>query len=388
MQVFKAFMKILRKLIPSLSIYMIIFLALSFFLSGSGKENKISQFTKNKVNIAVINEDSGTLGSGLKEYLGEIHNIVELKNDKETLQDELYFRNVEYILFIPEDFTSRVIEGNREDLCKAVKVPGSYTGKYLDTQVNQFISTLEFYMIAGMDEKQAVENAEGDLSQEVKINLLEESIRSTKADDYYYFLYLPYIILSIVIMGISPILMTFQTKEINERNLCSALPLKKKNMQLMLGSMITVLGIFILIMIAAFIMYGKYLSISKAAFYIENCISFLLIATGLSFLVSTFVSNKNVLNMITNVLSLGMCFLGGIFVPREVFGDTIANISKFFPTYWYVNAVEVIQDVENKHSLLRELQINIGVQFLFAIAIFSAALAITKLRTDAKKQLI
>ncbi|OYO99528.1 hypothetical protein CG709_11775, partial [Lachnotalea glycerini] len=90
MQVFRAYMKILKKTMPSLSIYIIIFLSLSIFLSGSGKQSKISQFTSSKVNIAVINEDEGMLGGELKTYLGTIHNVVELKNDREILQDELY----------------------------------------------------------------------------------------------------------------------------------------------------------------------------------------------------------------------------------------------------------------------------------------------------------
>ncbi|KAB1440524.1 ABC transporter permease [Candidatus Galacturonibacter soehngenii] len=386
MQVFKAYFKILRDSIPGLFIYLVIFIAISFFLSGSGKESTATTFTKNKVKIAVINEDEGGLGEGLKSYLSQIHTLVPTENDKEMLQDQLYYRNIEYILFIPKDFTNKIKNNEKEHLCENVKVPASYTGKYLDSQVDQYISTLITYVIAGIDDKQALEYTKSDLEKEVSVQLLNESISISKADDYYYFKYLPYIFISVVVMGISPILMTFYKKEINERNLCSPMTLKTKSIGLVAGSIVTVLGIFVLFLVFAFFLYGKNMEFEKTILYIINCISFLSFATGLGYLVSIFSSNHNILNMITNVCGLGMSFLGGIFVPREVLGEKVIALSKFLPTYWYVNAVEAIQEVKINPSIMKEFQINIGVQLLFAIAMFAIALAGTKYKSDARKQ--
>ncbi|RDY31406.1 ABC transporter permease [Lachnotalea glycerini] len=387
MQVFRAYMKILKKTMPSLSIYIIIFLSLSIFLSGSGKQSKISQFTSSKVNIAVINEDEGMFGGELKTYLGTIHNVVELKNDREILQDELYFRNVEYILLIPNDFTKKLEIGESENLCQNVKVPSSYTGKYLDSQIEQYISTLTIYVSSNIDEKQAVENTAIDLSQEVKVNFLSQSVNTSKADDYYYFLYLPYVFTSVIILSIGSILMTFNIKEINERNLCSSMPIIKKNFQLVLGCIITVVAVFALFMSVAIGIYGNSINIVKAVFYMINAIAFAAIVTGIGYFISVFVNNLNVLNMVSNVLGIGMSFLGGIFVPREVLGDNVVIFSKFIPTYWYVNVIELIQNVESNRSLMNEILINIGIEILFAIAIFAGALAATRIRSDARKQI-
>jgi ABC-2 type transport system permease protein len=386
MQVFNAYLKILKKNIPSLSIYIIIFIILSFLLSGSGKDNQVSQFKKNKLDITVINEDRGMLGSQLKGYLGKMHNLVEIENDKEKLQDELYHRNVEYILFIPADFTDRLKAFEIENVCENVKVPSSSAGTYLDTQVEQYISTVVFYLIADVDEKQAAEYTARDLSKEVTVNLLNQNILISKTNDYYYFKYLPYIFIAVTIMGIGPILMIFNRKEINERNLCSAMSLKKKNIQIILGCFITVLGIFSVFMVIAFFIYGKNIESMKAVLYLINSFVFILIATALSYFSSIFARNTNVLNMISNVLALGMCFLGGIFVPRELLGTKLLAFSKFLPTYWYVNVIEVIQDVSSNHSLMKEIQISIGVEMLFALAIFAVALAATRIKSDARKQ--
>lgn len=386
MQVFKAYLKILRNSIPGLSIYLVIFIALSFFLSGGGKENTVTSFSKNKVKIAVINNDQGDLGEGLKSYLGEIHTLVPMEDNMELLQDQLYYRNIEYILFIPINFTDKIKSGERDNLCENVKVPASYTGKYLDSQVEQYISTLVMYITAGIDDKKVLEYTKSDLVKEVSIDLLNERISITKADDYYYFKYLPYIFVSVVIMGIAPILMAFQKKEINERNLCSSMTMRTRSIALIIGSIVTVACIFILFLLFAFLLYGKNIEFEKLMLYTINCISFLSFATGLGYLVSIFASNHNVLNMITNVCGLGMSFLGGIFVPREVLGAKVIAVSKFLPTYWYVNAVEAIQEIKINPSIIKELQIDIFVQFLFAIAMFAISLAGTRLKNDARKQ--
>lgn len=387
MQVYRAYIKILKKTLPSLSIYIVIFLALSILLSGSGKENKATQFTQNKINIAVINEDEGTLGNALNSYLGKVHNLVELKNDKELLQDELYYRNVEYILFIPKDFTEKLRAGEINNLCENVKIPGSSTGRFIDSQIEQYISTINLYLIAGEDENKAIEYAVRDLSTKAEVNLLDSTISTSKSDDYYYFLYLPYILISLVIMGIGPILIVFNRKEINDRNLCSALPLKSKNLQLILGCMITVSAAFVFFMIIAFGMYGKNMEIEKALLYVVNAFVFLVIATAIGYFVSIFAKTSNVLNMVTNTVGLGMSFLGGIFVPREILGESVLNVSRFLPTYWYVNAVDAIQNVGSNPSLMKDIQISIGIEVIFAIAIFAVALVATRARSEARAQI-
>lgn len=387
MQVYKAYIKILKKTLPSLSIYIVIFLALSFLLTGSGKANKTTQFTENKIDIAVINEDEGILGNAFKSYLGDAHNLVELENDKEILQDELYYRNVEYILFIPKNYTEKLMAGDIENLCENVKVPGSSTGKYLDSQIEQYISTLNSYLLSGANEKEAIEYTARDLSKQVEVNLLDSSITTSKADDYYYFLYLPYILISLVIMGIGPILMVFNRKEINDRNLCSAMSLKSKNIQLILGCILTVVAFFAFFMIIAFGMYGKNMGIVKALLYITNAFVFLIIATAIGYFVSIFAKTSNVLNMVTNTVGLGMSFLGGIFVPREILGENVLNISRFLPTYWYVNAVDAIQNVGSNHGLMKDIQVSIGIEVIFAIAIFAVALVATRVRSEARAQI-
>jgi ABC-2 type transport system permease protein len=160
--------------------------------------------------------------------------------------------------------------------------------------------------------------------------------------------------------------------------------LKRKNVQLILGCIITVVSFFLLFMVIAIGMYGKEMGLEKLLFYISNGFVFLIIATAIGYLVSVFVRGFNVLNMVCNIVSLGMSFLGGVFVQREILGDGVIAVSRFIPTYWYVNAVYAIQNVESNRGLIKDIYTSIGIEAIFAIAIFAVALVATRIKSEAR----
>lgn len=92
-------------------------------------------------------EDGGTLAQGLVDYLSGIHHVVLMDNDPEQLQENLFYRNVEYILQIPADFYETCMV-NGESL-KVTKVPGSYSSFYVDQQISSYLNTIQTYLAAG-----------------------------------------------------------------------------------------------------------------------------------------------------------------------------------------------------------------------------------------------
>ena len=80
-----------------------------------------------------------------------------------------------------------------------------------------------------------------------------------------------------------------------------------------------------------------------------------------------------------NVISLGCCFISGVFVPQEYLGDTVLSIAKFNPTYWYVKANDEISVLVNynKENLM-PIFISMLIVFGFAIAIYALTLVIIK----------
>lgn len=382
MQVYKAFLKILKRNLVGISIYFVIFLLLTIVFTNSGKEEAESNFKQERLTMCIINEDKGEVGTDLKEYIGTLHDLKELENEKEVLQDALYNRAIDYILFIPENFTEKIMQGETDNLLRTIKVPNGTAGIFADTQIEQYLSTLQIYLMGNYSIEEAVTFAKNDLSIETKVKVPTGNSVKEKEAGYYYFKYIPYIFMCIVIMGLGPILLVFRNKEIQDRNNCSSMSLKNKNTQLILGSLTFIvfcLGIF---MVLAAVIYPDYILSFKGLFSILNAGIFILIALAIAFVFSQLVNNKNTFNMASNTIGLGFSFLGGIFVPLEIMGEAMLKLSKFVPTYWYVMANDKIQNIESAAYVPKEIYRSFGIQTAFALAIFSVGLIITKQKQE------
>ncbi len=115
----------------------------------------------------------------------------------------------------------------------------------------------------------------------------------------------------------------------------------------------------------------------------SNCrvFRFNLTELSLSFLATLIIKNKNAQSGVSNVLSLGLCFISGVFVPQSLLSSGVLTIASFMPTYWFIKANNEIGlltnfTIENLSSILTAMLIQIG----FAVALVSIALVIIKKR--------
>ena len=62
-----------------------------------------------------------------------------------------------------------------------------------------------------------------------------------------------------------------------------------------------------------------------------NMVCYMFVAMALAFLASKIVRNEEGFSMIGNIVSLGMAFLSGIFVPMEFLGAGVIKLAHFLP---------------------------------------------------------
>ena len=109
MTVFKCYMKILRQNIGLVIMYLAIFFSVAIVMQFAAGKSEDSLFETASIDLGVVNEDGGTLAQGLVDYLSGIHHVMLMDNNPEQLQENLFYRNVEYILQIPADFYGFVL---------------------------------------------------------------------------------------------------------------------------------------------------------------------------------------------------------------------------------------------------------------------------------------
>lgn len=382
MQLFKAFLKAAFKHLPSVSIYFIIYAVISFVLAANFEGNMNASFQSKALNLCIIDGDRSEVSAALTSYLGSLHKLVELENDPEILQDHLYYRFVDSVLTIPEGFEEKLLAKDASGLISRVSIPGSAAGFFVDQQINQYLQTMQIYTAGGYSLNEAAASAEKLLSRTDSVEMLafEENTVSNQAPVYHFYRFLPYILIALLFCGLSPIVIIFNKKELRERTLCSPLTPLKRNLQLSLGCTAYSIMIWIGIQFLGFAVYGGKFFKGNAMYAMLNSLVFLLVAIALTLFVSLFSLNTGTINMIANLFGLGMSFLCGLFVDQSLLSEGVLKIARFLPAYWYIRANNMLGGLSNETFDMKFYWTAIGIQLLFAAAIFAVTLASSAIR--------
>ena len=383
MQVYKAYFKIIKKNIGQLSIYLIIFLLFAIIFGKVSSSPKDTDFESTKVNISIINKDENSkLISGLRDYLKENANIVDVGTSKEDLQDALFFREAEYIITIPKGFTKEILKGNKDINIEKTVIPNSTSEIYMDNLINRYLNTVKMYTstIDNISQAKLVSNVNKDLSHttDVKIKTYDNDY-SNNASCANYYNFFAYSMFAVLILGISLVMISFNNKDLKRRNLASSLSMKNMNIQMVFANITYAVVVWFVMIIASFIMFKNYMFTINGLLSLLNSFVFTLAALSISILISNLVTSRNALSAVVNVIALGSCFISGVFVPQQYLGDTVLSIAKFNPTYWYVKANDDIAILVNySNENMRPIFMSMIIVLGFALAVYAVTLVVIK----------
>ena len=379
MQVFKVFFKVLNKKKTALLIYIFTYLALTLLLSSVLTEQEEEAFSNVSLAVAIENRDQGKLGDVLATYLEGRHQRVEMPEGGEALQDAMYYRVLDYVLVIPEDFTERMEAGAGEGLLEGTAMPGSRRAYFMENELEHYLQTVSMYLAAGYGVEEAGAKASGAMGQKPDVSFLEETDAESLPAAYYFFQYIPYVFGILMILGVGAVMKTFQDRDLAARNKCSATPFLSQNLQMLLGCMAYILVVYLIFMFFACVLDREYMFGSKGALSAANALIFGLCALSVAWFSVQFVRNVSELNIMSNVFGLGFSFLGGVFVPMELMGETTRTIGKFVPSYWYVSANAAIQKTESLSEAAPVYQA-FGMVLVFTAAFLAAGLLVSRLK--------
>ena len=387
MQVFKVFLKIVKGNISTLIVYFFVALGVVFITSQTGQEYKEQIFKQEKIDMAIIDYDNSVVSEALVDYMKGLHNVKPIQNNQESMIESLVNWEVSYILEIPKGFGEQFAK-NQEDVFQMIhyRSPDMISDAFVTMQVNQYLKNLSCYLEAGYDEQTAVLQAKEVMNHNTQVRFYTtDTGKQTGLDAmYHYFIFLPFGFITMLFTGLGSILIIFRTQKIGRRNACAPISKISLNIQLTLSALWLSLVLFALFMIVPIVQYRAFIFSVEGFWYVFNALSFLFFAAGIAFLCSIFINPTDgkayALDFTGNVLSLGLCFLGGIFVPREFFNETMQKVTKITPTHWYVRCAETILQYTGTHEQRQEIFEYMGIQMLFVVAIFAVALAFARIK--------
>ena len=392
MKVFKTCMIIMMRRKWTILTYLLIFIPIAIIISSFQTKQYNTNFNETKPEYAVINRDTdNAVINGLTAFLKDKGAQIQLEDNKEALQDASFFHEAEYIIIIPEGF-SDLLFTDKELTLQTVTSPDSINGYYMDLLVNRYFDLVRTYHLtaADMSYDEIVENVLEDLSLSAQIEKIQYSESEPVPDSYHtYCRFMSYVLMVLTILCTSTILLSFSLPDIRMKNNCSPLKPHHISIQMALYSLIISLIIWFLLNLFGLIVHAYNLSgvdVKLISLIILNSFTYMLVSISIAMLAGSLANDLNSQNAFANIISLSFSFLGGVFVPLEMFGDRLISVAKFIPTYWYSTALDNICSLTAFSKItLAPIISAVLIQLGFAFAIFCIALVIRKKKAGSEK---
>ena len=384
MTVYKGFLLLLKRDAKSVSLYLVIFIAIAVMTQLSMGDNQpTSTFKSMSTRIAIEDKDQSELSKNLVNYLEKTQSV---KNDltistPDMIQENLYYSNVYSVIKIPKGFEKDYFD--KQTPLTLINKPG-FDSTYVTSQVDQFLRSVKVIHESGDTVAQAVQKVQRYDSQKSRVTLIAQNKSGGEMPYHnYLFQYLPYILISMTSYSLGIILIIYAEPDKKRRMLCAPVSYRSMNLQLMLGAAVIGTGLWLTCGVALPIILSAkaFLADPNLPYYLLNVGLMILVSLALSFLMSKLIQRVNIISSVTNVLALGMGFLYGVFVPLSVLSPAIKKITQFLPVYWYEVTNELIgyQTTFNASQKMA-LYKGFGIQLLFVIALLSLGMLIGKLR--------
>lgn len=371
MTVFKTFLKVLNRYKGMVILYTVMLIVFGGLNMKSN--NQTRDFIATKPSVLIINNDENVgLTKGLIDYISENSDVKNIENNDDSINDALFYREVNYIIYIPENFRKDILSGKNPEIL--VKSTGDYQANLAEMMVEKYVKLANVY-IKGLYENESVEKEneiiekiKNVLNQNTEIQITTQLDTTNLAKLSRYYSFANYTLLAGVIFVICTILSSFRNEMVNKRTIISSTNYKKHNLQLMLANSLFAICLWELYIIVSFILFGNAMCSLHGLLYGINSFVFVLCTVSIAFLISSLVKSKGAINGIVNVVALGSSFLCGSFVPTQWLPDYVIKIAHILPSYWFIHNNELIQNIEVVNfDSLKIVFINMGIVVLFTI---------------------
>lgn len=369
MTVFKTFLKILNK-------NKFIIILYTVFLIGFGGFNmqtsdNSTNFVASKPDIMIVNYDEEKgITKDLIKYITDNSNIIELNNNEEAINDGLFYRDVNYVIYIPENYSKDFMDGKNPEI--NIKSTGDYQSSFAEMLLSRYIKVANIYQKSIKNEDELISKINETLSKQSEVEITSKLDTDSLAKATFYYNFASYSILACLVYVICLILSSFKDIKIQKRTIISSTDYRKLNRQLLLSNSLFSIILWGVYVALSFVLIGNIMFSNQGIIYLINSFIFTICATTIALLIGSLVSNKNAINGIVNVIALGSSFLCGAFVPMEWLPDGVLKIAHILPSYYYISGNEYLKTLEifnfeTMKPIITNMLVMLGFSIVFII---------------------
>lgn len=387
MRAFNLFYKVLRKHLPIVLVYLVLFFTIfSVNIASFNKEE--TEVYIQKIRLKVFDEDESELSKGLKKYLEENNSLVDVKKDKQLILDTIYQDQLDYALIIPKDFEKNFGKEEKADLTIYNGIEAN-KNEIVNRQIESYLSLYDVYktQFEGNLEKEdkvwISKQLEKNFKDELEMSLVQDDL-NVKIDLVFmqFFLsFTDYVMIAIAIQAMGVVLTTFEEPKKRMRDLVSGQDQGKRSVGFLIASFSFMLILWCLVVgLGALMMQVNVLDSPVKRTMLLSNFAHMLAVTSMAVLLVAIFKKKETLGFLGTLLSLLISFSAGVFIPIDFLWGPFHKASMVFPTFY---------DIENLRSLssiaiLENFSIdsylpNIFVMLGFALFYFVIGLVVRRL---------
>lgn len=365
MIVFKTILKILNKLKGLIILYTIMLISVTLVNQTS---DNVDSFEEVKPSVIIVNNDKSKNGV-TNHFIKYLENHMEVKDidtgNEEKIDDALFYRDVSLVVYIPDGFGDDLLDN--KDVSVEYKISGDKGSSYGKMLVQNYFDSFNIYNNY-YDGDELFDRLDNALNVDVNVEVKSKIDTNSLSRMARFFNFLNYAILAGCVYSISMILASLKSENVRKRTIVSSYDYKKYNRIVLEACSIVIIGMWILYMILALIIFKDLFISMNGLWYVINSFVFSLCSLCIGFLIGNITQNKGAISGIVNVVSLGSSFLCGCFVPFEFMPDYVIKIAHIFPTYYFVINNEALKVMDNfSLSSVSPLILNMGIVLIFGV---------------------
>lgn len=365
MIVFKTFLKVLNKCKMTIILYTVMLIV--FGVLNMQTSDSSTNFVASKPDVLIINNDKDEgITKDLIKYITDNSNIIELDDSDEAREDALFYRDVNYIIYIPKDFRDDFLRGKDPEI--EVKSTGDYQSAFAQMLLERYIKIAKVYIQSIDDEDELIAKINETISKETEVEMTSKLDTNSLTKASFYYNFASYSLLAGCVYVICLILSSFRDEKIRKRTVISSMNYKTHNRQLLLSNMLFAIVLWVFYVLVSFVLVGDLMLTAHGVVYMVNALVFTICALSIAFLIGNLITNKEAINGIVNVVALGSSFLCGAFVPAEWLPDAVLKIAHVLPTYYYINSNDRLKMLEVvSFESLKPIILNMGIIVIFIL---------------------
>ncbi|MEG0283327.1 MAG: ABC transporter permease [Erysipelotrichales bacterium] len=354
MNIYKTYFKIVKRNKYMIFLMLFVSIVITYFIAKATNDQVSTDINPAKIKVAYIKKDNSTRNNTLVKYLDKTFKTSQIKDDKNIINDTLYYQSAQYIVVLDKNISS-------------YQQPNSAQGYIVSSYINNFSNTYDsFLKTKKYNEKEVSKLTLNNLALKVKIETPHKESNESNILIRYFNIYV-YGLVGSIIIGVGYVIAALDKEMVLKRTLASSFSLRRRNIQILLGHIS--LGLFawtILSLISIFMFKDSAFS-KQHLILLLNSFIFLFPITALAFMISQLVKNYAALSGINNVITLGFSFISGAFVPQFLLSPVVLKVASFTPAYWFVLNNDNTADLYNNtnSTFFGPIMMQLGFAFMF-----------------------